>query len=512
MLIVTLFLSYQFPVFAVDIPKMITVGLESVYKDVDKVELKSAIPMTVGYLSGSEFVEQGTLPSNNISVMRTGENYYAYGTTYLSLSEARAANQGKNGIVAYIEPNCYKIYTQLQDTNTVQVGANKSRIVVKDQNGSVILISENNMQPLMFQGADSAYSFPVTGVGSSKKYRGAIGVVNGQNRGLTAINTVSMEEYLYGVVPAEMVATWPLEALKAQAVAARSLAAYQYNRHIQKGYNVVDTTSTQVYSGVTREHPNTNRAVDETRGEVAVYNDKLAETVYFSTSGGYTEDAKNVWGSEVPYLRAVGDIYENNPEIGPWSRTITLAELDVCLQKQNVNIGHATGIEIMSRTASGRVDKLKIIGSNGEHVISNENTRTFFNGTSGGSLRSRMYGFSPTINSPAITNDQTIYILSKDNNIAKDISKVQVLGASGTTNTKQNLILQTATGTTEKTFDNTLNTNEEKTVVYGDFTIYGKGFGHGVGMSQSGAMGMAKAGYNYEEILEYYYQGIQIER
>lgn len=508
----SVFFACQITMFAVDIPTTIIVGLESVYKDASQIDMKSSTPIKVGYLRNNQFTQQGTLTSNNVSVMRTSQNYYAYEGTYASLSEAQAATQNKNGIVAYIQPNCYKIYTTMESANATQVGQNKARIVVKNQAGNAILISENNLEPLMFQGTDSAYDFPVTGVGNSKKYRGVVGVVNGQNSGLTAINTLGMEEYLYGVIPAEMVATWPLESLKAQAVASRSLAAYQYNRHIQKGYNVVDTTSTQVYSGVTREHPSTSLAVNETRGEFAVYNGKLAETVYFSTSGGYTEDAKNVWGNDVAYLKAIGDLYEDNPEIGPWSRTITLSEIDNCLKKQNANIGPAIGIEILSRTTSGRVGALKVIGKNGEYKIENENTRTFFNGTKEGSLRSRMYGFNPVTTPTTTDTNQAIYILSKDNNIVKDINVVQALNASGTSPLKNKVVLQTATGTVEKTKGNTSNIDNEKTVVYGDFTVYGKGFGHGVGMSQSGAMGMAKAGYSYEEILEYYYQGIQIQR
>lgn len=516
---------FSFQILAGEMPDSIRVGLESVYKNAQKIDIHSETKLLVGYYENNDFIKEGKLPSSDINVTKASAIYYTDGLTYQTLSEAQEmASLYQDAFPAYIARNTYGVYSLIKQGAFFQVMPSSAALEVKDQYGQVILVSDAESTPLAFQGSYSQHDFPVTGVGASRKYRGAIEIVN--KGGLTPCSIVSIEDYLYGVVPAEMPSSWPEEALKAQAVAARSLAIFQYNRYLDRGYNVVDNTYTQVYLGVTHERPSSNNAVDATRGEVIKYNGKVAEALFFSTSGGYTESAENVWGNKVAYLNAVPDTYETSPEQKPWTRNITLAEIDKCLAQAGANIGQATGLEIVSRTPAGRVNELNILGSNGVYTVKRENVRTFFSGTNEGSLKSRMFSFDSNISVPALASvssskgegGQTLFVMSNGDLEEVSIDELKIMSKSDISRASNELVVKSKDK--EKIIDtknsqglvenNTQMQNSE--VIYGDFVVYGKGYGHGVGMSQSGAKGMALAGYNYESILKYYYQGITVER
>jgi stage II sporulation protein D len=146
-------------------------------------------------------------------------------------------------------------------------------------------------------------------------YRGTItvDVVDGK---LRAVNVVGLEQYLYGVVPSEMPSDWSSEALKAQAVAARSYA--MATRQVGAPYDVFDDTRSQMYLGLSHEDPATNAAVDATKGQVLYYGGKVATTFFSSTSGGQTESAANWTGTAVPYLVSVADPYDTISPYHDW--------------------------------------------------------------------------------------------------------------------------------------------------------------------------------------------------
>ncbi len=498
-------------------PTAIKIGLESVYKDAASIILSSQRNIAVGYFEDNFFRTEGRLSANSIVIKKAAEDFYFVGNAYRTLQAAQeaAAAYGSGAAAAYLEPGMYCVYTAFYNDRLVKVPSSLTRIAVYNSSGELIFVSENKDMPLVFQGSENNLSFPVTQVGNSRKYRGAIGVVNGQSGGLTAVNSVDIEEYLYGVVPVEMAPSWPIEALKAQAVAARSIAIFQHNRYLNRGYNLVDTTASQVYRGYSAESPNSNLAVDETRGEVIKYNNKVAEALYFSTSGGATEDAKYVWGNEIPYLKNVADTFETEPAQKPWVRTVTLSDISSCLVKQGINIGRVQGVELTSRTPSGRVQVMTVIGSSGSHVVKNENVRTFLSGTQEGSLKSRLFSFQGFIGTPDGGNSrEVITIMSADNIIQKDLSSVKVMSDAGLQSLSPNPSALSSNRQQELKGETGTSNNKvlQSEIVFGDLTIYGQGFGHGVGMSQSGARGMAKAGYNYRDILMHYYNGITIER
>lgn len=506
--------------FAATTPTTIKIGLESVYKDTASIYLAGGRYLSIGYFNNGYFEEQGRLDTTGITIEKVWTDYYFTGDVYSSFKEAEtsARSYGNGAVPAYIDPSTYCVYTPNYQQGLLAAPSSSSRITVYNERRELILVADNNTVPLSFQGAESGYSFPLTQVGNTRKYRGAVSIVNGQSGGLTAVNELGIEEYLYGVVPAEVAPSWPMEALKAQAVAARSIARVQYNRYISKGYNVVDTTASQVYKGFSIENPNTNLAVDSTSGEVIKYNNQVAEALYFSTSGGATEDAKYVWGNEVSYLKAVQDTYETEPAQAPWVRNITLSELNNCLINKGINIGNLEGVEIAERTPSGRVQTMILVGTRSSYTVTNEEVRTFFSGTNEGSLKSRLFSFLGFLGTPSVgqAGSSLISVMSSQDMLQKDMTTLKVLSAEGISRAPNNVVMQSAKDKTEFRADTggstVQNTSLQSESVFGDLTIYGQGFGHGVGMSQSGAKGMAKAGYRYDEILKHYYSGITVER
>ena len=510
LLLVALLCSLSYVTLGAD-PGIIKVGLVSVYNNAASITLSSDEPMMIGYYDESGFTQLGTLPSEKVNVAKLQGTYYDMGNIYGTYQEALNAARVQGGVPVLLEEGVFGVYSKEASGQPLPSGT--QYYVVTDVLGNENLVFSKTAKALVFRGYDRETGLCLTGVGSSKKYRGAIGI--GGTTGITPYNILGIEEYLYGVVPGEMSASWPQEALKAQAVAARSIAIYQYNRYTSYGYNVVDTTATQVYGGYTKEDSRTNAAVDATRGETIKYNGKVAEALYFSTSGGVTESAVNVWGNDIPYLVSVPDLYETEPAQPAWSRSITLAEVERCLASEGVQIGEVKGLQIVSRTSSGRVQELKVLGSSGNHSVTLEKVRTFFGSTSGGSLKSRLFSFSGELTGNVGSQKpeaQKVAVLSAHG--MEEMALNDLVATNGTTisDLGTSVVAQSSTETAVLTNESSNSQPDglQSETIWGDFTVYGKGFGHGVGMSQSGAKGMAKAGFDYVSILQHYYTGITV--
>ncbi|MBC7195525.1 MAG: SpoIID/LytB domain-containing protein, partial [Caldisericia bacterium] len=187
------------------------------------------------------------------------------------------------------------------------------------------------------------------------------------------INKLTIEDYLKGVVPSEMPSSFNIEALKAQAVAART---YALSRIKEKNiYDVTATPSTQAYLGVDKESDKTSQAVEETMNEVITYDGKIIEALYHSTSGGYTENNENVWFSvPYPYLRGVESPYEDKSPHYNWTQTFTNYRIQILFKKyfkQNnlYDIGEILGFEVIRRGVSPRVVEIKVIGMYDEIIL-----------------------------------------------------------------------------------------------------------------------------------------------
>lgn len=489
------------------VPSTIRVGLRSAYRNKPSIEIKNT-ELKVGYGSDNLFIPQGTLISNTGFVIKPNHKQY-YGAkekfyTYMEAAFGAVAykEEGIGAVVAYSWPGIWQVYIEENLAGTEPVSQTGLEIMVQDGQGKDLLLCHNVGAETAFAGKSKAHVFDVTELGTGA-YRGWFEFKRQINT-VTAINIVDHQDYLYGVVPAEMPPSWHMEALKAQAVAARSMAIYQGHKYQTDGYNVCDTVYTQVYKGLSAETTRTSQAVDQTKGMVATYQGKVAETVFFSTSGGHTEDPQYVWGNPIAYLKAVPDPYEVEPEGKPWTRTITLSEVDRCLTNQRVSIGKAKGVKINSYTPAGRVNELEIIGTSGSHKIVRENIRTFFASTNEGSLRSRMFTMTNGSATPSSTSRPlqglSVYRGDGPSYLIGANGKVQALGDAVTVEGQSGKV----------TYGGASNSGGQS--AYGDIVLSGKGYGHGVGMSQSGARGMANSGYTFDQIIEYYYQGVRVER
>jgi stage II sporulation protein D len=318
---------------------------------------------------------------------------------------------------------------------------------------------------------------------------------------ITAVNYLDIEEYLFGVVPAEMPPSWHLEALKSQAVAARTYTLYILKHgSTHANYDLCNTVHCQVYRGVGAEVESTNTAVLETAGLALFFDGELIESVYFASSGGSTEDSENVWVETRPYLRSALDPHEYNPVM--WARTFTFAELTNLLTRSNRSIGTATDVTIGSTHHSGRVEALNIHGTGGTVTLTKEEIRTFFGPSSGGSLQSRNFIVGgviiPQVN-VAITDGEQDLSLTPTG-----LHGISVHGVAVPVD-----LLVAYNGTAMMVYD-VVDTIIAAPSAPGTITLTGSGFGHGVGLSQRGAQGMAIRGYSFMDILSHFYYGVSI--
>jgi stage II sporulation protein D len=197
-------------------------------------------------------------------------------------------------------------------------------------------------------------------------YRGRM-VLSPDGRAVLVVNSVVIEQYLYGVVPAEMPASWPAEALAAQAVVARSYALR--SRRPGAPYDVFSDTRSQVYRGVLAETAATNAAVRATKSAVVTAGGQIAQTFFFSTSGGRTADNEEVFGGlPLTYLRAVDDPYDDLSPYHNWTARFSAA--DARRRLRSVTLGTLRGLKVASRTPSGRAATVTVRGSGGNQTVS----------------------------------------------------------------------------------------------------------------------------------------------
>lgn len=335
-----------------------------------------------------------------------------------------------------------------------------------------------------------------------KRYRGRlVAKINDDKKTLNICNILPLEEYLYGVVAKEIIPLWPEEAIKAQAVASRSFALSAIKKQKTDGYDIKANEFGQVYGGIEAEHIITNKMVDATRGIVLTYNGKPVEACYHSSSGGYTESSENVWGSYIPYLRGVIDYDQEAPKFG-WEKVFTAADIENVLLKAGYKIGKLNAIKLSplkiqpveanDRGISGRVLKMTFSGENGEVVLDGNKVRGL------------------------LVLNSTLFDVIVEMQVPKYI-EVPVLDAHGNEIGKKQILVKI----TEPSKPTYLSGFEDLRLITGDnnekIIFKGKGWGHGLGLSQWGARGMALlAPQNskdyYKKILNHYYTNVKIEK
>ena len=325
---------------------------------------------------------------------------------------------------------------------------------------------------------------------------------------LNVINFVTMDDYIKGVIPYEMNAEWPMEALKAQAVAARTYTAAHLNHHSSSGFDLCCDVDCQAYRGVNASDENSDRAVDETSGVYMTYEGEYVNAFYFSSDGGATEDCENVFNEPLPYLRGKQDPYEAYLDTGhdSWSFVYTAEEITAILRLKKYNCGQIVSVT-PTYTSMGNIYSLKFTDINGVNWV-------FSRDRAGSVLYSqtyRKYTYSQrfTVTDADAPADEGSYYVAGGDEVSLIPEALYVVAGDGTVTPVSgtgNAVLRTADGTESVS----LRGYSGGTITASRYLVRGSGWGHNVGMSQYGAKAMAELGYSYVDILSFYYDGVEI--
>jgi stage II sporulation protein D len=204
---------------------------------------------------------------------------------------------------------------------------------------------------------------------SAKHLRGRL-VVVADGDALQVVNHVDVEEYLYGVVTKESVASWPVEALRAQAIASRTFALYQAAHRINSQFDVSDDDWSQVYGGVEGESRAAHQAVDDTRGTVLVHEGRPILAMFTSNTGWHTSASKYIYDRPLPYLEALVDPYSPNEPMGHWTRRHSVSEVSKTLATTlGRSLGRVSEIRPAETQPCGRVTQIVIVSDTGSHKM-----------------------------------------------------------------------------------------------------------------------------------------------
>ena len=349
---------------------------------------------------------------------------------------------------------------------------------------------------------------------------------------LTVVNIVDLETYIKGVVPYEMSSSWPLEALKVQAVCARSYAYINIHsgKHTSYHFDVCNTTDCQAYYGAGTNSSSyqaterTDQAVDETAGEYAWYDGQVIEAFYSSSHGGASESVYNVWGTSLeqyPYLCGVEDPYEadmaSKNSYSSWTVSYTSSELAQRLE--NYGYDASSGIESLTLTYSdlGNVIQVRVnYRDGGSDTIRPSSMRSVFgissirftvNGqaASSGSGTTSSSGGGLTANGSTSLDSQGTYtVISGSGSLSQaGLDGLYAISGSGSITPAEDAASGGDSGTDTPT-------GTQVTVSGSSYSFQGSGNGHQLGLSQYGAWAMAERGFTYDEIIEFYYPGTYV--
>lgn len=490
------------------------------------------------YYDGSEYTNQ-----------KPGDSYTTIGCyhvvlgTFDTYDEAleQTANY-ENSFVAWIQGE-YQLrhgtYPTKEDAEAAM--ATYNGVSVKGTSSYAVNVVETGSTELLFQfdgGVDTPLGVmpDVTGEEDVRtwfkgyKYHGGFRYERIDGGDLTVVNIVDLETYIKGVIPYEMSNSWPLEALKAQAVCARS---YAYNnvlaqKHSASNFDICNTADCQVYHGVGSNKSNyqanelTDRAVDETAGQYGLYDNKPIVAYYASSHGGASERIDYVWNSSLskyPYMCGVVDPYEANVadinSYSSWTKTWTSEELTSRLQEQGYGIDTQVESLDLTYTERGNAIQVQVNYANGESQVftpkMNWGLKSLFGARS---LHFTVNGKGVIPQAPSGTLDVTVN--GTDSLTLSD--SVFVVGGTGEISKVRTGSLYVLTGSGSvsalkpDTEDNITddNGNTVVSVSGSNYVLEGGGNGHQLGMSQYGAYAMAEEGFTYDEIVEFYYPGVTV--
>jgi stage II sporulation protein D len=242
------------------------------------------------------------------------------------------------------------------------------RVRVQRAAGRLLVNDRKVTPPLRIAGASAFLTVDGTPV------RGDL-VITVRDRRVFVVNELGLEDYVRSVVPSEVPSDWPLEALKVQAILARTYALYQKAERGAAGFDVDATVQSQVYGGIPSEDGRTSAAVEATAGRVVQFGGRLAFTPYHSTSAGPTEDASEIWGIDLPYLKGVDCSFDRESPAAHWTRRMPLDEIEAALGQAGYRVGPIGSLTPLGRNRSGRVSAVRIVHAGGALILKGEDLR-----------------------------------------------------------------------------------------------------------------------------------------
>lgn len=487
---------------AYEMPAMIKVGLCFGSAARNSFTVNCGGKIVVGHEYNHSFYPQFSIDAKSVFVEKGGGAYLkseSYNTLEDAAAKARELRgQGVYAYAGYIDgESCVLVglYANIDEAESSKsdldftnmafraIELDTKTVMVTSENFNEVFRSESEI--FAFGRSDSAaMSF------DGEKYYGYFLADRINNSSIGIVNLVSYDDYVACVVGSEMYSYWPIEALKAQAVIARTYAitTTSYKKY---GIDVTDDTRTQAYKGLSRETEATRRAAVETSGKIVLYNQSPAQTFFTASSGGKTADVYSAWGggAGLDYLRSVDDSYEDE-NVSVWSVKYSAEQIREKLANINVNIGKITDVVVEDRgEVDERVRKLRFEGSEGVYTVSFETCRTLLG------LKSQYY----YIYADGKRSASVCSVLSGNGGGEISFAGARVLGGGGLQALVGGAYVM---GANESRFINVGEVSEKES-----FTFEGRGNGHGIGLSQYGAKGMAEAGFTYDQILAHYYPG-----
>lgn len=505
-----------------------------------------------GYLDEERnFIPLGYTGETGVSVVKTENVYYggpfsngfkgysdqisssvAVGCYHIQLpgsygtfdEAAEAASRVSGGFPAWIS-GVYQVrvgsYLNGTDASSAlaALGVQGTSVVGTSAYGVTVVKTGTSTVLFQFDGGQGQALTLMPGTGASdqtqtwflgKKYFGGFQFQRVTGGNLTVSSVVDPSDYISCVISQEMADGWPLEALKAQAVAARSYYATNSGRHSAQKIDICGTTHCQAYYGCSGAGENTTRAAQETTGEYLWHNGKIVQAFYYSSNGGASENSENVFLTALPYLRGVVDPYEadvagriNNYY---WTKSFTGEQLRAKLSAAGYTRCGTIQSVTITKTPTGNVYSMTFLDVNGKSwTISKDNCRIVLG------MNSLHFDFegaatsAPAQNTTTPSDSKPMYVIDGSGNVTQVTDPQYVLLGDGTVEQ-----VETASGGGTDTPHPPNTSGGTYTPTNGIFTFRGAGLGHNVGMSQWGAWAMAQRGFTYRDILTFYYTGVTI--
>ena len=357
-------------------------------------------------------------------------------------------------------------------------------------------------------------------------YRGVLRIVP-STKGGNVINVLSVEDYLRGVLKMEANPAWHMEALRAQAIVARTFALRNLGRHRSQGFDLCATTHCQVYRGINAEDPRTDKAVAATRGMVLAAGKDIALTAYHSDSGGATANVQDVWGGNIPYLKGQPEPVAYTSPNSTWQLVLSPGQVEDALERIDVRVGAVRELAVSQKDAFGRAVRLDVRGSGGNATVS---AHKFRMAVGPSTLRSTVFevGFGAAgAPVPPTPGGEDLLVEDDTPLVAESVEEGDLLitltrQGAFTTDELMDMLMHPETrpqhmaealargGRPVKAVPRPSQA-PDRTLTGKGFVFQGRGWGHGLGMSQWGAKALADTGWSAEKILGHYFPGTRLK-